>query len=303
MRTCVAFRQDFRLDGPVECYARSVAEALEEKGHEVYLVGEGHTIGHSPESLESLNQDDFDCLIEIENGRNSKGEMFFQQGKYKWKIPSCVWLIDSHGQSDIHQIVSKDYNHVFFAVWNKRDLYASHPSAHWAPCATDFKWFDGDNYPYSPDYEFGFFGSKTGLVRADPLVALCEEKGWTYDVRQVTKARKHKWPMCAGAMSKCHALFNHGQKHDGPNQRVMESMAMRRPLITDLDPESGMSKLFEDGKHFIGYESLTYKGLESAMWVAQNCPDAFNLADEAYLEVKRNHQVSNRVDQMLEVIE
>ncbi len=302
MIACVAFRQDFRLDGPVACYARSVAEALEAKGHEVYMVGEGHTIGHSPENLEALNQYDFDCLIEIENGRNSKGEMFFQQGKYKWKIPSCVWLIDSHGQADLHREVAKDYNHVFFAVWNKRDLYASLPSAHWCPCATDFKWFDGEKHPYSPSYDFGFFGSKGGLMRADPMTDICERSYWTYDVRQVTKPRKHKWPMCAEAMANCRFLFNHGQKHDGPNQRVMESMAMRRPLITDVDAESGMSKLFVEGEHFIGYEAYTYKGLEKAMTAVYDGSFNHVRADIAYMEVRDKHQVSNRVDQMLEVL-
>ncbi len=302
MNICVAFRQDFRLDGPVACYARSVAEALEQKGHETYLVGEGHTIGDSPEGLEGLNQYEFDCLIEIENGRNSKGKMFFQQGRYKWEIPSCVWLIDSHGQSDLHAAVAKDYTHVFFAVWNKRDLYAKHPSAHWCPCATDFKWFDGDAHPYKPKFDYGFFGSNSGLARAQPMTAICGQYGWTYDVRQVTKPRKHKWPMCAEAMSECRFLFNHGQKHDGPNQRVMESMAMRRPLITDVDDQSGMSKLFTEDEHFIGYEAYTYKGLEEAMWLVLQEPDALEMADAAYIKVRDEHQVSNRVDQMLEVL-
>jgi len=257
MRFCVVFRQDFRRDGPVACYARSVAEALENKCHEVVMVGEGHNGLESGPSglLSDLDQAQFDCLIEIENGRNSKGELFFQQGKYFWKIPSCVWLIDSHGQPDMHQAISKVYDHVFFAVWNKRDLFADHPSAHWCPCATDLKWFDGREYPHEYEYDFGFFGSSGGLPRAVSMERICEQYGWTYDVRQVSKPRKHKWPMCAEAMAKCRVLFNHGQKHDGPNQRVLESMAMCRPLLTDLDAQDGMGACFKEGKHFIGYES------------------------------------------------
>lgn len=301
MRICVAFRQDFRLSGPVACYARSVAEALENKCHEVVLVGEGHPDGH--DTLEHMNQDEFDCLIEIENGRNSKGKLFFQQGKYKWKIPSAIWLIDSHGQPEIHQAVSNDYTHVFFAVWDKRDLFANHPSAHWCPNATDLKWFDGREYPYEYEYDFGFFGSNFGLPRAIPMQQICGKRGWTYDVRQVTKPRKHKWPMCAEAMAQCQNLFNHGQKHDGPNQRVMESMAMCRPLLTDLDERDGMKSLFKEGKHFIGYQSYTYGDLEDKMkWLMKHPKKAATIAEIAYHEVVTKHQVSNRVDQMLKIM-
>jgi len=56
MNICLVFRQDFRLDGPVECYARSVYEALEEREHEVTVVGEGHDI---PDLL-AVDQYDYD---------------------------------------------------------------------------------------------------------------------------------------------------------------------------------------------------------------------------------------------------
>jgi len=297
MNICLVFRQDFRLDGPVECYARSVYEALEEREHEVTVVGEGHDI---PDLL-AVDQYDYDLLLEIENGRNSKGELFFQQGKYKWEIPSAVWLIDSHGQPDTHQSISGDYNHVFFAVWNKRDLYTGHPSAHWSPCATDLKWFNGEDYEYDGVHDFGFFGSKGGLPRADKMKEICVDHGWTYDIRQVSKPRKHKWPMWAVAMSHCRVLFNHGQKHDGP--RVAESMAMRRPLITDLDPLSGMEKVFINGEHFLGYEAYTHEGLEEMMtWAKEHPKLAAVIASNGYEAVKECHQVSNRVDQILEVV-
>jgi spore maturation protein CgeB len=103
-------------------------------------------------------------------------------------------------------------------------------------------------------------------------------------------------------MSKCQYLFNHGQKHDGPNQRVMESMAMRRPLITDRDERSGMDKLFIEGVHYTGYEAYTYKGLEDAMWAVRQDSAVYEMADLACYQVKQHHQVSNRVDQMLEVL-
>jgi hypothetical protein len=304
MRICLAFRQDVRLDGPVECYARSALESLE-KEHEVVAVGEGHKIA----SINELVQTDYDCLIEIENGRNSKGDLAFQQFDHPWSIPSAVWLIDSHGHPDWHKKVARKYDHVFFAVWARRELFTKHSSAHWCPNATDFKWFNefDDNLlgDVEPETDFGFFGSKGGLNRADPLKEICIKNGWSYDIRQVTKPHKHKWPQCARAMATCHNLFNHGQKHDGPNQRVMESMAMHRPLLTDsTDETDGMDALFEEGRHYIGYGSYDYEDLEEkCKWVMQHPELAYRIAASAYWEVKEHHQVSNRMAQIMEVLE
>jgi len=299
MKVCLVFRQDMRKDGPVECYCHSALRALENLGIDVTTAGEGHKY----ESLEQLDENNFDFLLEIENGRNPKGEIKFQQSYYNWSIPSAVWLIDSHGRPDLHQSISSSYNHVFFAVWNKRDLFAKHPSAHWCPNATDLKWFDARNYPYYTEYSWGFIGSKTGLFRADPMIEICKKNRWSYSVKETSKPFKHKWPKYPIALSECLNLFNHGQKHDGPNLRVVESMAMRRPLITDVDPKDGMSKLFEEGKHFLGYETLTYNGLEEKMkWAMDYKYAAAKIAMAGCQEVRDKHLVSHRIDQILEVV-
>ncbi len=301
MRVCLAFRQDVR-HGPVECYARSVYEALQSFHYDTTLVGEGHDVS----SIYDLNEDDYDFLLEIENGRNKGGELPFQQPIGCWEIPSAIWLIDSHGQSDLHKAISVYYNHVFFAVWSRRDLYAEHPSAHWAPCATDLKWFRWRNHvDVEKKFDFGFFGSKGGLSRADPLKEICEKNEWPYDIRQVTKGRRHKWPQCAEAMAACRNLFNHGQKHDGPNQRVMESMAMRIPLLSaSTDPRDGMDKLFVEGYHYVGYESYKYSDLEEkCKWIVDNPQQAKIIAEHGFKEVQKNHTISARVIQILETVE
>jgi spore maturation protein CgeB len=104
------------------------------------------------------------------------------------------------------------------------------------------------------------------------------------------------------AMGACRNLFNHGQKHDGPNLRVMESMLMMRPLITDVDARSGMELLFTAGTDYIPYEAYSYEGLEEAMkWAIYNPRDAAHIAANAYTEVNTKHLVQNRIDQILEV--
>lgn len=301
-RAVVAFRQDMRANGPVECYARSVVKYLQRNNVYVVTVGEGH----DAERLDELHSDQYDFLLEIENGRNSKGVLPFQQADHRWNIPSAVMLIDSHGHPDLHKKISSAYDHVFFAVWSRRDLYVNHPSAHWAPCASDPQWFwYKDHEGKSKEFDFGFFGSKGGLDRADPMRLVCEKNGWSYDIRQVSKRGRHKWPQMAEAMAPCRHLFNHGQKHDGPNQRVLESMLMKRPLLTDsTDDMDGMAKIFTEGYHYIGYDSYTYADLEEKMqWVIDYPDAAARIAANGYSEAMENHTIGSRVKLILEVLD
>jgi hypothetical protein len=79
-------------------------------------------------------------------------------------------------------------------------------------------------------------------------------------------------------------------------------MAVGRTLITDVDPKSGMDKLFEQGEHYLGYEAYTYAGLESVMSEALSRTTlADAMAQKAYDLVMSKHLVKHRVEQMLEV--
>ena len=304
MKIALNYRRDIHDGKVVPSYSESVRRELVMRGHEVFPVGEGHDnqLPGSPYPIvhDQLSLKYFDFVLELDNGRNKAGSLGF--GEYNpVSIPRAIWFIDSHGQPTLHKRLAKDYTHVFFAVWSKRDLFASHGSAHWCPNATDAIHFPRASANI-PTYDFGFFGSKGGLDRAKPLQEICERHGWSADVRQINGPFKPKWPFTAEAMWGCTTLFNHGQKHDGPNLRVMESMAVGRPLITDMDPQSGMSKLFVEGEHYLGYESYTYKGLEEKMLYAKAHPGwCLRVANQAYDLVMAKHQIGNRVDQMLEV--
>ena len=92
-----------------------------------------------------------------------------------------------------------------------------------------------------------------------------------------------------------------GQKHD-INLRTFESMAVFRPLICDVDPLNGMEQLFEEGKHYLGYEAYTFAGLEEKMlWAMSNPTECAQMAHTAYKEVLDKHLIKHRVAQMLEV--
>jgi hypothetical protein len=284
---------------PVETYARSMIRTLREKGHEVVP-----TVKTPPKAREVYKN--VDLLLDIDCGRDEKGELHWHGENEKPDCLSAVYFIDTHGYPSLHRRLAKRYDHVFFCVWDKRDMFAGHPSTHWSPNFTDLNWFNGKDFlrtEWLLEFDFGFYGSKGGLDRADPLIKIANNNRWRADVRQIAKGGKHRWPETAEAMAKCRFLFNHGQKHDGPNLRVMESMAMQRPLITDQDPRSGMDKLFEPGIHYIPYEAYTYNGLEDKMrWCMENRDKAEIIAKHAYNEVTAKHLVGNRIDQILEVI-
>ncbi len=299
MRICLAFRQDVRNNRPVECYPRSFLRVLRKAGHDVTPCGEGH----DAPSLEGLRESAFDALIELENGRNQDGKLVFQQADYHWQIPTALWAIDPHGNPGRHQHIAPDYTHIFFAPYIKRDLYVGHGSAHWLPNATDLHWFDRESFQDIPTkFDFGFFSSKLGLARAEPMLRICKARNWTYDVREVSKTGRHKWPAFAEAKAGCTYLYNWGQRGDGPNQRVMESMAVGRPLLNDLCALDGMSQLFQDGTHFIGYQR-GWDDLEDKMvWLYANPAKGAEIAEAAYQEVKARHLIAHRVNSILEVL-
>ena len=279
-------------------YATSAHTAFERLGHEVTAIGEGHA-----NTIETIRQRGYDILIDLDNGRNRKGELGFCVPGNKIQIPSAVWFVDSHGQfGDLHQQWASKYTHVFYAVWNERNRFSGHKSAHWCPNATDAEFFN--DKIVTKNFDFGFYGSKGGLDRTTSMKAICDAHKWTYDVRQINGAFKHRWPFTAEAMHNCHNLFNMGQKHDGPNLRVMESMAVCRPLLTEIDPLNGMDKLFVEGKHYFGYKAYSLDGMEEKMKYMMDMSNGKGVqlvACNAYDEVMLKHQIKNRVQQMLEV--
>lgn len=294
MRIAVVFRADYHEGQPVPAYPWSYVDALREMGHEVQVFHPS-----VPQRLEL----DFDFALEVENGRNEAGELRFVLHEIPFMVPSAVLLYDTHGHPDLHAEIAKSYDHVFFGSWVKRDLFAGHPSAHWCPSATDLKWFGAEQFArITPEYDFGFFGSKKGLTRAQDLIDICKRRGWSYDVRQVGHNRNpNRWPATGEAMARCRVLFNRGQKHDGPNLRVMESMAVGRPLITDHDDRDGMWKLFTPYADHMPYHSreVLEKHMETLL---RDSNQRALLAKDARRKVEKKHLVKHRAAQILEVV-
>ncbi len=295
-------RRDLDKRGdPIPSYSDSTYQALIDLGHSVTLLGEGHA-HETFEDLSSSFLNRQSLFIDLDAGRNKEGNLSLHCFEKRAPIPSAFRSVDAHGSPSLHRRAAKNYDHVFFAVYDKRDIFASHPSAHWCANASDAKYFYKDILPSahgSRPFDIGFFGSKHGLSRADVLKPIASRHEWTLDVRQLG-ASANRWPHTAEAMSQCKVLFNKGQKRDGPNQRVLESMLMERPLVTDRDPRDGMSKLFEEGEHYLGYASDSELA-DNIGWCLREPSLAGGMAKRAYKLAYEKHQVKHRVNQILEV--
>lgn len=294
MNFALSYRVDFypRVQGglaiPIETYARSVDRALVELGHKTSNVYNSE-----------WDPKDFDILLELDNGRDPQGNLGFGQHSGRTKgLPTAVWFVDSHGQPDLHKSLAPSYDHIFFAVWHRRDLFTGHKSAHWCPNATDPSFF----YEILNDvrFNFGFFGSKRGLDRANDMVEICKAQNWSYDVRSIGKAYKHKWPNTCEAMSNCAILYNRGQKHD-LNLRIFESMIVNRPLLNNIDEKNGMDQLFTLGEHYLGYSSK-FDLLSQMSYAIKNPTECAIIAAKAQKLVMEKHLIKHRVEQMLSVI-
>ncbi len=296
----LGYLQRFDKHGEViPSYTHSTHQALLDLGHTVTAMGEGHGL-ESFKSIATSALNNFDLFLDIDNGRNSKGDLAFQTEKPP--ILSAVRFVDTHGHPSLHKRLAKNYDHVMFAVWDKRDLFTHHPSVHWCPNASDPKHFYKDILPdthESRPIDVGFFGSKHGLDRADILKKVGARNSWRLDIREVGK-NGARWPKTAEAMSRCKVLFNKGQKRDGPNQRVIESMLMERPLVNDRDNRDGMSELFEEGEHYLGYASDSELA-NNIQWCFREPSLASSMAKRAYRLAYDKHQVKHRVEQILEV--
>lgn len=295
MKILVPHIMNYYEGKPILAYSHSIVRVLREQGHDVTEVSKAQL-------LEDNAYKAYDLLLDIDCGRDIDQSYRFHLHK-PVPIKSAIILIDSHGKPDEHLQLSRHADHVFYAVWDKRELFAGHPSAHWFPNFTDLKHFNGKTLAMAKKFDFGFFGSKGGLDRADKLIEICKSLNYSYDVDEIGRKGKHRWPNTAMRMSACRFGFNHGQKHDSPNLRVMETMAMGLPLISDQDPRSGMGFLFEPWQHYIPYEAYTYNGLENRMkWCMENPDKAAKIAQQAYDEVCKNHLVEHRVSKLLEVV-
>jgi hypothetical protein len=290
-------------------YSNSTMMALKELGYGVTPLGEGHqfeSFDQVPKSILSHHE----LFIDLDCGRNAEGKFNFSCQEERAPIPSAVRWVDSHGHPSYHKRASVNYDHVFFAVWAKRDLFIKHPSAHWCPNASDARYFSIDAAIHAnkeaeittchKTFDVGFFGSKGGLSRTKALKEIAERHTWKVDIREIGRHNRSRWPATAQAMDACKVMFNCGQKHDGPNQRVIESMLMNIPLVTDRDKRDGMSKLFDEGEHFLGYTSDPELA-DNIEWCLREPSLAHSMALRAYKLAWDKHQVKHRVAQILEV--
>ncbi len=129
-------RDSDKRGNPIITYSDSTHRALIDLGHSVTLMGEGHPYKTFSDMSNSF-LDRQALFIDLDCGRNEKGDLSFQSEKAP--IPSAVRYIDTHGHASLHKRLGKNYDHIFFAVWDKRDIFTQHLSVHWCPHSNDSK--------------------------------------------------------------------------------------------------------------------------------------------------------------------
>ncbi len=143
------------------------------------------------------------------------------------------------------------------------------------------------------EYDFVFVGATKYVVNEERIARLNRLAASFTVARQEGIGTED---MCA-----CYALgrlgFNSSIAQD-VNMRVFEVMAMGRPLFTNRDAEAnGLFDLFEDGKHFIGYDDGDM--LDRARHYLERPGECQAIAHAGRAEVLAKHTYRRRVDRIL----
>ena len=142
-------RRDLDKRGnPITTYSNSTHQALLDLGHSVVLMGEGHKYVQFDDMLDGMIRQT-DLFLDLDVGRNAQGNLSYHCTEKRAPMPSALRTIDDHGHASFNRRAAKNYDHVFFAVYDKRGIYTSHKSAHWCPNASDSKYFDRCILPIS----------------------------------------------------------------------------------------------------------------------------------------------------------
>ena len=86
---------------------------------------------------------------------------------------------------------------------------------------------------------------------------------------------------------------------DDINMRVFEAMASGSMLLTNYVPTLG--EIFEDGKHLVMYKTLDELA-EKGKYYLKHEEEREKIAKAGMEEVLKNHKYSNRIDNILEVV-
>ncbi|MBI4389317.1 MAG: glycosyltransferase [Nitrospinae bacterium] len=230
-----------------------------------------------------------DLYLWVENGIDTVPPDLDRLG-----IPKACYLIDTHIHLEQHKQIARHFDFVFLAQRRYVDdlKAAGSPNVHWLPLACDPEIHGKVETGKKRDVTF--VGSVTPAhVRRKRLL---ETIGSHFDL---LTDRKFMDEM-ALAFSQSRIVFNEAIDND-LNMRVFEALCSGSLLVTDEAPGSGLTDLFEDGKHLALYrdESL----VETIGHYLRHPEERERIARQGREEVLEKHTYERRAEFMISTLE
>ncbi|MCF8720702.1 glycosyltransferase family protein [Nitrospina gracilis] len=207
------------------------------------------------------------------------------------QVPKVCYLIDTHLNKEQHLKIARHFDMVFLAQREYVDEFRRVGIQHveWLPLACDPEIHGKQNL--EKKYDVGFVGSiLPNLPRRGELLDRLATHFNTHIERQFMKKM-------AGVFSQSRIVFNNAVRND-LNMRVFEALCSGSLLATDEAPGSGLTDLFENGKHLVVYEDDSI--VDTVRHYLDHPDEAERIAEAGRREVLARHTYDHRAETLVD---
>ncbi|CCQ91484.1 hypothetical protein NITGR_710006 [Nitrospina gracilis 3/211] len=207
------------------------------------------------------------------------------------QVPKVCYLIDTHLNKDQHLKIAGHFDIVFLAQREYVDDFKKAGISHvaWLPLACDPEIHGKQNL--GKEHDVGFVGSiLPNLPRRKQLLDKLREHFDIHIDRQFMEKM-------AEIFSRSRLVFNNAVRDD-LNMRVFEALCSGSLLVTDEAKGSGLTDLFENGKHLVIYRDDSI--VNTVRHYLDNPEEAERIAEAGRQEVLARHTYDHRVQTLLE---
>lgn len=209
--------------------------------------------------------------------------------------PRAAYFIDSHTKLEWHLRYAPQFDYVFVAqkAYLKDFEDAGCSRVIWLPLACDPEIHGRKGVP--KDTQISFVGN---LYPGSPIYGRRNELIEALSKRFQVRVEQRFFEEMAESFSRAYIVFNCSARND-MNMRVFEAMASGSMLLTDEAPGSGLTELFEDGRHLVIYRTPE-ELLELAEYYLSHPEEAEAIGREGEKKVLQEHTYLHRVKKILE---
>lgn len=219
------------------------------------------------------------------------GEDCFGGCDYVPPSPNAVWWIDSHLGKEYRLERSKKFDKVYLAQLNDVQYFRDNgcKDVEWLPLAAEPDLWKP--MAVAKKYDVSFIGFLNCEKRIEYLELLFKSQpNFFYGVKFFEKAVQK--------FNESRVLFNISIKDD-VNMRMFEAIATGVPVLNNKISNNGQEVLFEEGKHFVGYEDKA-EMIKQANKMLENNAWAKELGEAGKNHVIKNHCYEHRMQKVLQ---